>query len=58
MLLGSFGHSLPDILQEIAKEDEEKRKRHIRRAVAKQERLKSCPPCLGKHKYAASCVNI
>ncbi|XP_062092411.1 ribosome biogenesis protein NOP53 [Humulus lupulus] len=43
--------SVQDILQEIAKEDEEKHKRHIRRAVAKQERLKSCPPRLGKHRF-------
>lgn len=43
--------SLPDIIQEIAKEDEEKQKRHIRRLVAKQERLKARPPRLGKHKF-------
>ncbi|CAA2955813.1 Hypothetical predicted protein [Olea europaea subsp. europaea] len=43
--------SLPDILQEIAKEDEEKNKRHLRRIVAKKERLKACPPRLGKHKF-------
>ncbi|PPR83759.1 hypothetical protein GOBAR_AA36957 [Gossypium barbadense] len=42
---------LPDILQEIAKEDEEKQKRHLRKAIAKQERLKSCPPRLGKYKF-------
>nr|GMD43877.1 ribosome biogenesis protein NOP53 [Ipomoea batatas] len=40
--------SLSDIIQEIAKEDEEKQKRHLRRVVAKQERLKCCPPRLGK----------
>ncbi|KAF0927969.1 hypothetical protein E2562_037063 [Oryza meyeriana var. granulata] len=44
--------SLPDIINEIAKEDEEKEKRHIRRSVAKQERLKSAPPRLGRHKGA------
>ncbi|KAJ0046872.1 hypothetical protein Pint_06665 [Pistacia integerrima] len=43
--------SLDDIIQEIAKEDEEKQKRHLRRVVAKQERLKACPPRLGKHKF-------
>ncbi|KAK9126785.1 hypothetical protein Scep_015631 [Stephania cephalantha] len=43
--------SVSDILQEIAKEDEEKQQRHIRRVVAKQERLKSGPPRLGKHKF-------
>ncbi|KAK9154074.1 hypothetical protein Sjap_001554 [Stephania japonica] len=43
--------SVSDILQEIAKEDEEKQQRHLRRVVAKQERLKSGPPRLGKHKF-------
>ncbi|TYH51987.1 hypothetical protein ES332_D10G319500v1 [Gossypium tomentosum] len=43
--------NLPDILQEIAKEDEEKQKRHLRKAIAKQERLKACPPRLGKYKF-------
>ncbi|KAK3172168.1 hypothetical protein Dsin_032505 [Dipteronia sinensis] len=42
---------LPDIIQEIAKEDEENKKRHIRRLVAKQERLKVRPPRLGRHKF-------
>ncbi|PON83231.1 Ribosome biogenesis protein Nop53/GLTSCR [Trema orientale] len=50
--------SLPDILQEIAKEDEEKHKRHIRRVVAKQEKLKSCPPRLGKHKFQPAPVQV
>ena len=35
------GCSLPDIIQEIAKEDEERHRRHQRRIVAKQERLKT-----------------
>ncbi|KNA13427.1 hypothetical protein SOVF_117090 [Spinacia oleracea] len=43
--------SIPDILQEIAKEDEEKKNRHLRRMVAKEERLKSGPPRLGKRKF-------
>ncbi|OMO49998.1 P60-like protein [Corchorus capsularis] len=43
--------SIPDILQEIAKEDEEKEKKHLRRVIAKQERLKACPPRLGKYKF-------
>ncbi|XP_050210836.1 ribosome biogenesis protein NOP53 [Mercurialis annua] len=43
--------SLPAILKEIAKEDAEKDKRHLRRMVAKQERLKTRPPRLGKHKF-------
>lgn len=46
--------NLPDILQEIAKEDEEKQKRHLRKAIAKQERLKACPPRLGKYKFQAA----
>lgn len=44
-------YSLPDIIQEIAKDDEEKQRRHLRRIVAKQERLQSRPPRLGRHKY-------
>ncbi|KAJ4720168.1 Ribosome biogenesis protein NOP53 [Melia azedarach] len=43
--------SLPNIIEEITKEDEEKHNRHIRRVVAKQERLKVRPPRLGKHKF-------
>ncbi|KAH9767376.1 Ribosome biogenesis protein NOP53 [Citrus sinensis] len=43
--------SLPNIIEEITKEDEEKQKRHIRRVVAMQERLKVRPPRLGKHKF-------
>ncbi|KAL6977530.1 hypothetical protein U1Q18_026329 [Sarracenia purpurea var. burkii] len=50
--------SLPDIIQEIAKEDEEKQKRHLRRIVAKQERLKSRPPRLGKHKFQPAPVQV
>ncbi|KAI3809177.1 hypothetical protein L1987_25147 [Smallanthus sonchifolius] len=51
-------NSLPDIINEIAKEDEEKSKRHIRRAIAKQERLKSCPPRLGRHKFEPAPVQV
>nr|XP_043631954.1 ribosome biogenesis protein NOP53 [Erigeron canadensis] len=50
--------SLPKIIDEIAKEDEEKSKRHLRRVVAKQERLKSCPPRLGRHKFAPAPVQV
>nr|AAU90201.1 unknown protein [Oryza sativa Japonica Group] len=50
--------SLPDIINEIAKEDEEKEKRHIRRTVAKQERLKSAPPRLGRHKFEPAPVQV
>lgn len=38
-------------MKEIAKEDEEKDKRHLRRMAAKQERLKTRPSRLGKYKY-------
>lgn len=50
--------SLPDIIDEIAKEDEEKSNRHLRRVVAKQERLKSCPPRLGRHKFEPAPVQV
>lgn len=50
--------SLPDIMKEITKEDEEKKKRLIRRTVAKQERLKSAPPRLGKHKFEPAPVQV
>ncbi|KAI3720976.1 hypothetical protein L2E82_31975 [Cichorium intybus] len=50
--------SLPDIINEIAKEDEEKSKRHERRVIAKQERLKSCPPRLGRHKFEPAPVQV
>ncbi|KAL3581718.1 hypothetical protein D5086_016050 [Populus alba] len=50
--------SLPDIIQEIAKEDEEKHKRNIRRIVAKQERLKARPPRLGRHKFEPAPIQV
>ncbi|KAL2526722.1 Uncharacterized protein Adt_11776 [Abeliophyllum distichum] len=50
--------SLPDILQEIAKDEEEKHKRHLRRIVAKEERLKACPPRLGKHKFVPAPLQV
>ncbi|KAB5544422.1 hypothetical protein DKX38_012534 [Salix brachista] len=50
--------SLPDIIQEIAKEDEEKLKRNIRRIVSKQERLKARPPRLGRHKFEAAPIQV
>ncbi|KAL5799775.1 hypothetical protein ACOSQ3_032871 [Xanthoceras sorbifolium] len=49
---------LPDIIQEIAKEDEEKQKRLIRRFVAKQERLKTRPPRLGRHKFVPAPTQV
>jgi len=42
---------LPNILEEIAKEDEDKQNKHLRRVIAKQEVLKIRPPRLGKYKY-------
>ncbi|PUZ63998.1 hypothetical protein GQ55_3G109600 [Panicum hallii var. hallii] len=50
--------SLPNIIDEIAKEDEEKEKRRIRRTVVKQERLKSGPPRLGRHKFEPAPVQV
>ncbi|EYU42977.1 hypothetical protein ABFS82_14G169900 [Erythranthe guttata] len=50
--------SLPDILQEIAKEDEEKSNRHLRRIVSKQERLKVRPPRLGKYKFDPAPIQV
>lgn len=50
--------SIPDILQEIAEEEEEKQKRHVRRMTAKEERLKSCPPRLGKRKFEPAPVQV
>lgn len=43
--------SLPKILKEIAREDKEKKNKHLRRTIAKQDVLKIRPPRLGKHKY-------
>ncbi|KAK6143195.1 hypothetical protein DH2020_023543 [Rehmannia glutinosa] len=50
--------SLPNIMQEIAKEDEEKEKRHLRRIIAKQERLKARPPRLGKYKFEPAPIQV
>lgn len=49
-IFDSLGYSLPEIFEEIAKEDEEKKRRRLRRHVAMEEKLKVCPPRLGKHK--------
>ncbi|KAI3992793.1 hypothetical protein MKX01_021754 [Papaver californicum] len=51
-------NSVADIMKEIEEEDEEKRKRHDRRVIAKQERLKSAPPRLGKHKFEPAPVQV
>ncbi|KAL8162648.1 hypothetical protein V2J09_014137 [Rumex salicifolius] len=40
------------------KEEEESKKRHLRRVVSKQERLKSCPPRLGKRKFEPAPVQV
>ncbi|KAK3137523.1 hypothetical protein QOZ80_5BG0453430 [Eleusine coracana subsp. coracana] len=50
--------SLPNIIDEIAKEDEEKEKKRIRRTVTKEERLKSAPPRLGRHKFVPAPVQV
>ncbi|KAG5081084.1 hypothetical protein AAZX31_02G215400 [Glycine max] len=50
--------SIPEIVQEIEHEDEEKKKRHLRRQVAKQEMLKTRPPRLGKHKFEPAPVQV
>ncbi|XP_047975839.1 ribosome biogenesis protein NOP53 [Salvia hispanica] len=50
--------SLPEIMEEIAKEDEEKHNRHLRRIVAKQERLKARPSRLGKYKFEPSPLQV
>ncbi|KAE9595273.1 putative ribosome biogenesis protein Nop53/GLTSCR2 [Lupinus albus] len=50
--------SIPKIIQEIEEEDKEKNKRHLRRQVAKQERLKARPPRIGKHKFEPAPVQV
>ncbi|ONK78573.1 uncharacterized protein A4U43_C02F20240 [Asparagus officinalis] len=50
--------SLSDIMKEIAEEDEDKKRRHLRREVAKQEKLKSGPPRLGKHKFKPAPMQV
>ncbi|XP_078444699.1 nop53 protein [Wolffia australiana] len=50
--------SLPGIVKEIAQEDEEKRRRHIRRVTAKRERLRSLPTRLGKHKFQPAPMQV
>ncbi|CAH2058622.1 unnamed protein product [Thlaspi arvense] len=50
--------SLPNILEEIAKEDEEKMNKRIRRTIAKHDVLKIRPPRLGKHKFEAAPVQV
>ncbi|CAN8317570.1 unnamed protein product [Cochlearia groenlandica] len=49
---------LPNILKEIAREDEEKQNKHMRRTIAKQEVLKIRPPRLGKHKFEAPPIQV
>ncbi|KAG0516914.1 hypothetical protein BDA96_09G043200 [Sorghum bicolor] len=50
--------SLPNIMNEIAKEDKEKEKRRIRRTVVKEERRKLGPPRLGRHKFEPAPVQV
>ncbi|XP_020570801.1 uncharacterized protein At2g40430 isoform X2 [Phalaenopsis equestris] len=49
---------LSDIIKEIAKEDEEKNSRHLRRVIAKHENLKVRPPRLGKHKFVPASKQV
>jgi nucleolar protein 53 len=46
------------IAEEIKHEDDEKNRRRLRRQVAKQEKLKACPPRLGKHKFQPAPVQV
>ncbi|XP_027331695.1 ribosome biogenesis protein NOP53 isoform X2 [Abrus precatorius] len=50
--------SIPEIIEEIEQEDEEKKRRHLRRQVAKQEMLKTRPPRLGKYKFEPGPVQV
>ncbi|KAH9610899.1 hypothetical protein KSS87_003936 [Heliosperma pusillum] len=50
--------SIPNILEEIAQEEEEKQNRHVRRLTVKEEKLKSCPPRLGKRKFQPAPVQV
>ncbi|XP_020884157.1 uncharacterized protein At2g40430 isoform X2 [Arabidopsis lyrata subsp. lyrata] len=50
--------SLPNILEEIAREDEDKQNKHLRRVIAKEEVLKIRPPRLGKYKFEAPPVQV
>ncbi|KAI4383941.1 hypothetical protein MLD38_009719 [Melastoma candidum] len=49
---------ISDIIHEIEREDEEKQRKHLRKVVAKAERLKSRPPRLGKHKFEPAPLQV
>ncbi|GLJ14907.1 hypothetical protein SUGI_0242640 [Cryptomeria japonica] len=49
---------LPNIIKEIEKEDEERERRRLRRAVAKQERLANGPPRLGRKKFEPAPMQV
>ncbi|KAI4385628.1 hypothetical protein MLD38_003629 [Melastoma candidum] len=49
---------ISDIIQEIEREDGEKQRKHLRKVVAKAERLKSRPPRLGKHKFEPAPLQV
>ncbi|WMV60059.1 hypothetical protein MTR67_053444 [Solanum verrucosum] len=50
--------SLPDIIQEIEREEGEKQKRHLRRVTVIKEKLKSCPSRLGKRKFVPAPAQV
>ncbi|KAG5569630.1 hypothetical protein H5410_059396 [Solanum commersonii] len=50
--------SLLDIIQEIEREEGEKQKRHLCRVTGIKEKLKSCPPRLGKHKFVPAPAQV
>ncbi|KAH0710106.1 hypothetical protein KY284_011533 [Solanum tuberosum] len=50
--------SLPDIIQEIEREEGENQKRHLCRVTAIKEKLKSCPSRLGKRKLVPAPAQV
>lgn len=49
---------LPDMIQDIEKEDEERERRRLRRAISKQERLLKGPPRLGRAKFVPEPLQV
>ncbi|KAH0775387.1 hypothetical protein KY290_012524 [Solanum tuberosum] len=58
IVICSCACSLPDIIQEIEREEGENQKRHLRRVTAIKEKLKSCPPRLGKRKLVPAPAQV